>query len=53
MRVEHNEWFASTEDMIDNLCVLVKKLDPEFETFIRTMQAKNQLDLDTRPNKAP
>jgi oligoendopeptidase F len=39
--------------MIDKLCMLVTKLDPEFSTFIRTMQDKNQLDLDTRPNKAP
>lgn len=51
--VSNNEWFATTDKMVDTLCILLKRLDPEFEIFIRTMQDKNQLDLDSRPNKAP
>jgi oligoendopeptidase F len=51
--VSNNEWFTTTDEMIDKLCLLLHTMDPEFETFIKTMQEKNQLDLDSRPNKAP
>jgi oligoendopeptidase F len=51
--VSDNEWFSTTDEMIDKLCLLLHTIDPEFETFIKTMQEKNQLDLDSRPNKAP
>ena len=48
-----SELFASTDEMIDKLCLLVKDMDPEFETFIRGMQQEKNLDLETRKNKAP
>jgi len=51
--VSNNEWFVTTDEMVDKLCLLLHTMDPEFETCIKTMQEKNQLDLDTRPNKAP
>lgn len=51
--VSNNEWFSSTNDMIDKLCLLLRDMDPQFEDFIREMQNRNNLDLDTRSNKAP
>jgi oligoendopeptidase F len=51
--VDKSEWFATTDEMIDKLSILLHVMDPEFEEFIRSMQQQNHLDLDTRPNKAP
>ena len=51
--VDKSEWFDTTDEMIDKLSILLHAMDPEFEEFIRSMQQQNNLDLDTRPNKAP
>lgn len=48
-----SQLFASTDEMIDKLCLLLRKMDPAFEDCIRTMQSKEYLDLETRHNKAP
>jgi oligoendopeptidase F len=48
-----SELFATTEEMIDKLCLLLHDMNPELEQFIRHMQLINNLDLETRKNKAP
>ena len=49
----NTELFSSTDDMIEKLCLLFRDMDPEFEQFIRRMKDQNNLDLETRKNKAP
>lgn len=48
-----SELFATTEEMIDKLCLLLHDMNPELEQFIRHMQEIKHLDLETRKNKAP
>lgn len=48
-----SELFATTEEMIDKLCLLLHDMNPELEQFIRHMQEIKNLDLETRKNKAP
>jgi oligoendopeptidase F len=48
-----SQLFASTDEMIDKLCFLLREMDPAFEDCIRTMQSKEYVDLETRHNKAP
>ena len=49
----NSELFTSTDEMIDQLCVLLQDINPDFVTFIRHLQSINNLDLETRKNKAP
>lgn len=48
-----SELFANTDDMIDKLCILLDDMDPDMTKFIHHMRDINNLDLETRKNKAP
>lgn len=48
-----SELFATHDDMIDKLCLLLGDMDPELEQYIKHLRDIDYLDLDTRKNKAP
>jgi len=48
-----SELFSTTQEMIDKLKWFLTTINPEFSSFIAHLQEIDNLDLETRKNKAP